>query len=150
MSDKKHPGGRPTKYNAQFHPLLAEALARNGLINTEIAKKLDISTSTLAKWMEEHEEFSIAVKRGRNDPDDQVEQALFKKAIGFEKEAVKIFMPANAEEPVYADYLEYYAPDTAAAFIWLKNRRPEKWRDKQEIEHSGNITISIDGDDAKL
>jgi predicted transcriptional regulator len=143
----KHPGGRPTKYNAQYHPLLGEALARNGLINEEIAKKLEVSTSTVSKWIQEHKEFSDAITRGRNEPDDQVEQALFKKAIGFEKEAVKIFMPSNADEPVYAPYQEYFAPDTAAAFIWLKNRRPEKWRDRHEFTGADgaplNFTVSF-------
>lgn len=36
------------------------------------------------------------------------------------------------------------APDTTAQIFWLKNRRPDKWRDKQDIEHSGGVTNQID------
>jgi hypothetical protein len=53
-------------------------------------------------------------------------------------------MPANAEKPVYAPYIEHYAPDVTAQIFWLKNRRPDRWREKQEIEHSGSVQIIDD------
>ena len=55
---------------------------------------------------------------------------------------MKIFMPAGAQEPVYAPYTEHYPPDTAAAFIWLKNRRKQDWRDKSEVSVTHNDEIS--------
>lgn len=36
------------------------------------------------------------------------------------------------------------APDVTAQIFWLKNRRPDKWRDKQEIEHSGTMHNQVD------
>lgn len=127
----KHAGGRPTKYNEEFHPPWAEALARNGLNDEEIAKKLNISVATLYNWRTDHKEFLEAIRKGKNDPDDQVERAFFKKAIGFREPAVKIFN--NNGTPLIVPYEEYYPPDTAAGFIWMKNRRPDKWKDRQEI-----------------
>jgi hypothetical protein len=62
-----------------------------------------------------------------------VAESLYRRAIGYEHSAVKIFMPAGATEPVYAPYTEHYPPDTAASFIWLKNRRKQDWRDKSEL-----------------
>ena len=55
-------------------------------------------------------------------------------------------MPAGAEEPVYAPYIENIQPDTTAAIFWLKNRRPEVWREKREVDvthgkrESGQLT----------
>lgn len=141
----KHPGGRPSKYNKDLHPLLGEALASKGLINPQIAEKMGVSTSTLGKWMKEHEEFSDAIKRGREEPDDLVENSLFRRATGYENDkAVKIFMPANAKEPVYAPYTEQVQPDVTACIFWLKNRRPDRWRDKQDINLSGGVDIKRD------
>jgi hypothetical protein len=47
-------------------------------------------------------------------------------------EAVKIFMPANREKPVYAPYVEHVPPDDTACIFWLKNRDPQHWRSAQE------------------
>ena len=49
--------------------------------------------------------------------------------------AVKVFMPAGALQPVVVHYEEHCPPDVGAAFIWLKNRDPERWRDVQNVEH---------------
>ena len=58
--------------------------------------------------------------------------------MGYSYEAVKIFMPAGAGKPVYADYIEHVpTADTAAQIFWLKNRRPDEWRDKQQVERAG-------------
>lgn len=138
---QKHPGGRPPKYNAQFHPLLAESLARNGLIDKEIAEKLEISESTLHKWKLDFKEFSESIKRGKESVDDQVENALLKRALGFKEPAVKLFSFQGTI--IKGDYDEYFPPDVAAAFIWLKNRRPDKWKDRREITGKDGNSIII-------
>jgi hypothetical protein len=61
----------------------------------------------------------------------RVERSLYERANGYNYEAVKIFMPANREKPVYAKYIEHIPPDTTAAIFWLKNRDPQHWRDSQ-------------------
>lgn len=130
----KHAGGRPTKYKPEYC-LSVEYMARSGMIEKEMAEKIGVSEVTFNAWKNEYPEFLNALTRGKEDIDDQVERALYKKATGFREPAVKIFMPAGFDKPVYAPYDEYYPPDTAAAFIWLKNRRKNKWRDR--IEHTG-------------
>lgn len=122
---------RPTKYNQDFHPLLGEALAINGLTDIQIAEKMGISEATLYNWQRDHGEFLEAIQRGKDTPDDQVENALLKKALGFREKTIKAFNSNGVV--IYGEYDEYYPPDTAAIFIWLKNRRPGKWRDRQEI-----------------
>jgi hypothetical protein len=66
-----------------------------------------------------------------------------RKAGRYSHPAVKIFMPAGAEAPVYAPYVEHYPPDANAAFRWLMNRQPNKWRDRQEVNHTGTIEQRI-------
>ena len=57
------------------------------------------------------------------------------RAVGYNFEATKIFMPANREKPVYAKYIEHIPPDVTACIFWLKNRDPQRWRDSQQLEH---------------
>jgi hypothetical protein len=66
-------------------------------------------------------------------------ERLYHRGLGYQHEAVKIFMPAGAAAPVYAPYIEHYPPDTQAASLWLRNRQPAKWRDRQEVNHIGTL-----------
>jgi hypothetical protein len=65
----------------------------------------------------------------------RVERSLYQRAVGYNYEAVKIFMPANRSQPVYAKYIEHVPPDVTAGIYWTKNRMPERWRDQQQIDH---------------
>lgn len=138
----KHPGGRPTKYNPSYHPAMAKLAAEGGRNDDEIANELRISTATLNNWKIKYPEFLECLRAGKKSVDDEVESALLKKALGFRENAVKIFMPSGAPEPIYAPFEEYYPPDTTAGIFWLKNRQPERWREKVEQVHSGGIEIS--------
>lgn len=133
---------RPTKYNSILHPALAEAWAAAGRTEAEIAEKFGINPSTFTRWKQSHKEFRTSLNAGRALPDDKVERSLFERATGYNNpNAVKIFMPQGAASPVYAPFTEHYPPDVTACIFWLKNRRPEKWREKQEVEHSGAVEI---------
>jgi hypothetical protein len=143
MEKKKHPGGRPSKYNAQFHPLLAESLARNGLTDVQISERLGITEATLCNWKNAHPEFFESIKRGKEDPDELIEESLFKNAKG---KYVKVQKPVVVSDGSglgshveTVEYMEYIPPNVTAQIFWLKNRRPAKWRDKQQVEHSGYI-----------
>jgi hypothetical protein len=65
----------------------------------------------------------------------RVERSLYQRGLGYNYEATKIFMPAGAKQPVVVHYLEHVPADVGAAFIWLKNRDPDRWRDVQNVEH---------------
>lgn len=110
-------------------------MARLGLTDKQISEKLGISESTLNKWKHDYPIFSESLKNGKEEPDQLVEASLFKRATGYENDkAVKIFMPASAEAPIYAPYTEQIQPDVTACIFWLKNRRPDRWRDKQDLD----------------
>jgi len=124
--------GRPSKYKAEF-AAQARKLCELGATDLEIANFFDVSVSTVNAWKVSNPEFSESLKRGKEVADDLVEERLFQRAVGYSHDAVKIFMPAGASEPVYAPYIEHHAPDTTSAIFWLKNRRPEKWRDVKQV-----------------
>jgi hypothetical protein len=80
----------------------------------------------------------------RSVADNRVERSLYERAVGYNYEAVKIFMPANREKPVYAKYIERVPPDVTAGIFWMKNRDPENWRDVQNVNHVLGKYIIID------
>jgi len=130
--------GRPTKYDPAY-PEQAAKLCELGATDEQIADFFKVSPSTLYLWKHEHPDFSEALKAGKQAADERVARSLYQRAVGYEYDGMKVFMPAGASEPVYAPVRERMHPDTTAAIFWLKNRRPGEWRDKQEVEHSGSI-----------
>lgn len=132
-------GGRPSKYKPEFADQ-ARQLTNLGATDHDLAVFFKVADSTLYLWKLEHPEFSEALKLGKEVADTRVEQSLYHRALGYSHEAVKILMTKDGD--VYREeYIERYPPDTVAAIFWLKNRKPTEWRDKQEIEHSGKLTL---------
>ncbi len=129
-------GGRPTKYKPEFDAQAAK-LCELGATDSDLAEFFDVTTRTIDNWKIVHEGFFQAVKNAKDAADDRVERSLYQRAVGYQTEAVKIFMPAGSEKPVYAPYRENIQPDTTAAIFWLKNRRKDKWRDVNRNEQTG-------------
>ena len=141
--------GRPTDYKPEF-ATQAEKLCRLGATDIELADFFGCDVRSIYRWAQSHDAFCQALRTGKDACDERVERSLYNRAIGYTYDAVKIFMPANAPAPIYAKYQEHVPPDVTAASKWLNNRRPEKWRDKQEVIHSGAIGRAGDLTDAEL
>lgn len=141
--------GRPSSYEDSFAEQ-AKKLCALGATDMEIADFFNVDVRTIYRWKHNHDEFCQALKSGKDVADERVERSLYQRAIGYEQEEVKIFMPASASEPVYAPFTAKIAPDTTAAIFWLKNRRKDEWRDKHEHEHSGGLTVVLESDAKKL
>lgn len=82
---------------------LLEGWARDGLTDEQLAEKMSIGIRTLYDWKIRYPQISQALKKGKEIVDFEVENALLKSAID---------------------------GNTTAQIFWLKNRRPDKWRDK--------------------
>jgi hypothetical protein len=130
--------GRPTLYRPELAEL-ARKLALLGLTENQMADNFNVNVGTLIEWKARHREFREAIERGGVQADARMAESLFHRGLGYQHEAVKIFMPAGAKGPVYAPYTERYPPDTQAASLWLRNRQPNRWRDRQEHDHSGTF-----------
>lgn len=135
-------GGRPTAFKPEYK-LLVKYMGKAGLTDAQIAEQIGVTEQTINNWKKAEPAFFESLKEGKAEADDIVERSLFERATGYSHNAVKIFMPAGAKEPVYAEYVEHFPPDPTSMIFWLKNRRPEQWRDKHDIEHSGKVEGNI-------
>lgn len=116
---------------------LLEGWARNGLTEEQIAHNCGIASKTLRAWKKAYSPISTALKKGKEVVDLEVENALFKRAIGYDYEETKTEQTANGVS--VTTYRRHMPPDTTAQIFWLKNRKPEVWRDKRE--NTEQITI---------
>lgn len=122
--------------------LKIEGWARNGLTDEQIAQNIGITRSTLSDWKNKFQDISDVLKKGKEVVDLQVENALLKRALGYSyeeitKELCKNIETGNPEMRVTKVVKKEIVPDTTAQIFWLKNRKPEVWRDKQNLEVSG-------------
>lgn len=131
--------GRPSSYAPEF-AAQAEKLCRLGATDQELADFFEVDVRTVYRWKHDHDDFCQALKAGKDAADERVVRSLYQRAIGYEQDEVKIFMPGGAEEPVYAPFRAKVAPDVTAAIFWLKNRRSQEWRDKHEVEAKHGVS----------
>lgn len=121
--------GRPTKYKPEYVKVAAK-LCELGATDWDIAQALSINVATLQRWKHTHPEFCDAIKTGKSPTDDRVEMSLYQRATGYSYESVKVFN--HQGEPLIVPIVEHVPPDTGAMIFWLKNRRPESWRNSPE------------------
>ena len=130
--------------------LKLEGWARDGLTDEQIAHNMGISRETLSQWRKKYSDISDTLKRGKEVVDREVENALLQKALGFKEtvrkaikcKEVKYDNGKRVSEKEHIEYAEeevYVPPDTTAQIFWLKNRRPDKWKDKQDVQVSGTL-----------
>jgi len=132
----RHPGGRPSKFKKEYC-LAVEYMARTGMTEQEIADRIGVAMSTISLWKVEHKEFSDALKRGKEEPDDEVERSLYARATGYSFESEKIITVSDGNlrgaHVERIPIIEHCPPDVTAQIFWLKNRRPKDWRDRHEL-----------------
>lgn len=118
--------------------VLVTSWARNGLTDLQIAHNLGISEDTFYKYKNKYTEFSEALKKGKEVIDFEVENALLKRALGYKyDEITKELVDGNMVETKRVT--KEVQPDTTAQIFWLKNRKPKEWRDKKDVEMSGEL-----------
>lgn len=139
-----------SKYETDVKPRLVEieAWKRDGLTDEQIMKNLGIAKATFYKYVSENPELSERLKKGKEVADIEVENALFKRAIGYRyKEKIKEVKEIDEKKTVFIKEVEKEMPgDVGAQIFWLKNRKSSKWKDKQDIDiEDNNVSITING-----
>lgn len=145
--------GRKTRYSDDF-PLRALDYARQGMIDTEIAASLGISRTAFYEYQSKYPDFAEAIKKGKIPVDVEVENALLKRAMGREYEETTVeYKPGKQVEgedkpPANVPTLirktkKQVIPDTTAQIFWLKNRRPDLWRDRHDVEVTGDLRVTV-------
>lgn len=109
--------GKYEKWLKGENLLLLEGWARDGLTDEQIAKNIGIGERTLYEWKEKYPQISQSLKKGKEVVDYEVENALLSSAL---------------------------EGNTTAQIFWLKNRRPDKWRDKQKEETDKTALDKLD------
>lgn len=122
--------------------LKIEGWARDGLTDEQIAENMSIGYSTLQTWKVKYQDIQDTLKKGKEVVDRQVENALLKRALGYEYEEVKEKFEGGVLTERTVTKKEVI-PDTTAQIFWLKNRKRDVWTDRQNIELSQPIDDSI-------
>ena len=142
MTDKKNLAekkkrGRKSEYRIEYADQ-ALKLCLLGATDKELSEFFSVSEQTLNKWKKDCPEFLESLKKAKNIADANVASRLYNRAIGYNCKATK-FATSNGKITDSKEFIEHYPPDTTAAIFWLKNRQPEKWRDKKEVDASVNL-----------
>lgn len=120
---------------------------RNGADNAGLAKRLGCGLTTLKKLKREYPEFVALIKDGREEADLKVESALYRRAMGYEVEETTTEVLVNKDGSGTTTYVrkvkKHIAPDTTAGIFWLKNRKPQEWRDRQEMDLTVNPFLEL-------
>ena len=120
------------KYQKWLTPdgrILLEAWARDGLTDEQIAHNMGIARDTLYAWKTKYPDISDALKKGKEVVDIEVENALLKRAKGFAYLEQKTEIDLMGRKTI-TKTVKQVAPDVGAAVFWLKNRKPDTWREK--------------------
>jgi len=126
--------GRPKRIFSEKEQKLIVALYQTGKTDQEVADVLRMSRTTFLYALKSNG-LVDTIKRAKEIPDRKVEKALFKRAIGYryierkrERRGVRLIRTVTTKE---------VPPDVTACIYWLGNRMPDRWRNKQEIQHTG-------------
>lgn len=131
--------GAPSKFE-QYKDIVV-GMAKWGLTDKQMAESLGITEQTLNNWKKKDEIFFESLKSAKVEADTQVSESLFKKALGYSYNEVTQEPDEMGGMSITKIVTKQQAPDTTAQIFWLKNRQPDKWRDKHNVEHTGNIDV---------
>ncbi len=123
--------------------------ARDGLTYQQIADNMRINVTTLRDWRKAYPSIDSALKESADIADRHVENALYKRALGYTYDEVTQELRLNKDtgEESFIEtrrVTKQVLPDVTAQIFWLKNRKPKDWRDKREddtVDKTINITI---------
>lgn len=121
---------------------LLEGWARDGLTDEQISHNCGISATTLYDWKKRFPKISESLKKGKEVVDIQVENALLKRALGYEYQEERIEKTDDGTK--ITQTLKHVPGDTTAQIFWLKNRRPDKWRDKPSYDADKDTLQKLD------
>ena len=131
-SKLKNPNGRPTKFSKKSAEI-ALTMAEQGSTDDQISAVLKITKQTLNNWKKKHPKFFDSLKSKKLEADNRVTKSLYERANGYSHPEVKVQWVNGDDGGQFEtlDLIKHYPPDTTACIFWLKNRQPDKWREKQ-------------------
>ena len=151
----KKKSGRPSKFNDDIERI-ALNLFEEGKTDKQVANIIGVTEQTINNWKIKHKSFFESLKQKKEFADQEVVRALFERATGYSHEEEKLLVVSDGGdrgsrvERVMTT--KHYPPDPTSMIFWLKNRQPDLWREKQEVQQTGdsNIKITITEEDSAL
>lgn len=113
------------------------------MIDTQIAAKIGISASTLYEWKNKYPQLAEALSNGKEVIDIKVENALLKRALGYSYEETRREGQKGGTAKITV-ITKYMPPDVTAQIFWLKNRKPEMWRERVEMASDDGALNKLD------
>lgn len=136
---------RPWEHRLQPNLKRIESWAMNGATNKEIAARLHISMSTLTRYAKKHKELDTALTRGKEVVDDEVQNALLKRALGYKHNEITQERHGDAMR-VSKVIQKEIPPDVGACVVWLANRRPAQWKARRSDDSENTEALEkLDG-----
>ena len=126
--------------------LRIEGWARDGFTDKQIAiNKIGVGERTFSRWKAENEAIRAALKKGKGPADTLVENALYKRAIGFTTTETieEVYEEDGVQRKHIRKVTREVPPDVTAQIFWLKNRKPKYWRDKRETEIETKEAVKV-------
>lgn len=147
--------GKANEWLTQDKLTLLTAWARDGLTDEQIANNIGIARKTIYEWKNKYSDISNALKKGKEVVDIEVENSLLKRAMGYKYEEVTRESYFDKEDEEYKLKVtkivtKEVQPDVTAQIYWLKNRKPNQWRDRiideennEQINNAKDILFKI-------
>lgn len=142
---RKGVGGRKPKYEKWLLPenlILVEGWRRDGLSNEQIAANMNINVGTLYDWLNKYSELHEAYKKGDEVSTYEIENKLYRSAIGYDVEEVdiqEIIHPDGSKTQTKRKRRRHVPANIAAQIFILKNRRPDKWKEKPTVDDAQDV-----------
>lgn len=131
---------RPTKYQEAYAEQ-ARKLCLLGYTDAELADFFEVSETTINNWKHEFPAFLESIKKGKSFADADIVDNLYNRALGYTTKEKREEKTADGFKEVEAE--KHVPGDVTAMIFWLKNRQPKLWRDKQEVEQSGDLGLTV-------
>lgn len=135
------------KYSKELIDKICKHLKQGATITTT-CEAVGISRETFYDWMKKKPDVSDTIKKAMSIPDKKVENALFKSATMGHRYIEKEFKAVAVGEKIkmipVKTVTKIIPPNVTAQIFYLKNRQPDEWSDKQDIEHSGGLNIKVE------
>lgn len=127
------PGGRPSKIETIDLSKVTH-YASKGYTDVELANIFNVTEQTINNWKPKYPQFFESLKSGKLLADAKVEASLFQRACGYSHPEVHItnYLGKVTLTPI----IKHYPPDPVSMIFWLKNRNPDEWRDRTDINHN--------------
>lgn len=147
------PDGRPRQYEERFNKMAFVACSEGGFIDKSLGKLFGVSDRTINRWKKDYPEFCQSIKSGKDIANcNTAENSMFKIVNGFSyNETFKKSVTVKDKEgnPIINNKTgcvktkmvtvktirKTVAPNQKAGEFWLRNRDPERWPNKQTIDH---------------